>query len=158
MKNAAYADLYRNMFWFLLAFADEPRTYTTMDESGRQVEKIFNRYDFLEQDEFGNWYYNDEFLFSVDEAGAMQTDKQFLLEDVRVDFNMGAFGNPADPETILMYWKEKEVLGYPNAKRMVKHWQDKLDRQQRVAMQAQMMQGTAPPVPPQNAMMGGDVI
>jgi hypothetical protein len=130
MKNAAYADLFRNMFWFLLAFADEPRTYTTMDANGQQVEKVFSRYDFLEQDEWGNWYYNDEFIFSVDEAGAMQTDKRYLLEDVRTDFNMGAFGNPTDPETILMYWKEKEVLSYPNAKRMVKYWQDKLQKAQ----------------------------
>lgn len=128
MKHAAYADLFRNMFWFLLAFADEPRTYTTIDADGRQVEKVFCRYDFLEQDEWGNWYYNDEFIFSVDEAGALQTDKRFLLEDVRVDFNMGAFGDRSDPETILLYWKEKEVLGYPNAKRMVKHWQDKLEQ------------------------------
>lgn len=141
MKNAAYSDLYRNMFWFLLAFADEPRSYTTMDDQGKQVEKVFNRYDFLEQDEYGNWYYNDEFLFSVDEAGAMQTDKQFLLEDVRVDFGMGAFGNPADPETMLLYWKEKEALSYPNAKRMVKHWQDKIE--QLKAQQEAMMQQQA---------------
>ena len=155
MKHAAYADLFRNMFWFLLAFADEPRVYTTMDETGRQIEKIFNRYDFLEQDAFGNWYYNDEFLFSVDEAGAMQTDKRFLLEDVRVDFNMGAFGNPTDPETVLMYWKEKEVLGYPNAKRMVKHWQDRLDRQQTI--QASGPGRPGPPIlPPRQDMRGGD--
>lgn len=150
MKNAAYADLFRNMFWFLLAFADEPRTYTTTDSSGQQVEKIFNRYDFLEQDNWGNWYYNDEFIFNVDEAGAMQTDKQFLLADVRTDFGMGAFGNQAEPETMMLYWKEKEVLGYPNAKRMVKHWQDKIEQmkktqaeqvQQKTAMLAQEPQG-----------------
>lgn len=129
MKNSAYAKLFENMFHFMLAYADEPRTYTAMDSSGQQVEKIFNRYDFLEQDAYGNWYYNDEFLFSVDEAGAMQSDKQFLLEDVRTDFGMGAFGNPQEPETMLMYWKEKEVLGYPNAKRMVKHWQEKMEQQ-----------------------------
>jgi hypothetical protein len=42
---------------------------------------------------------------------------------------------------------------------MVKHWQDRLDRaQQRMVVQAQMQQPMAPPVPPQNAMMGGDAI
>jgi hypothetical protein len=140
MKNAAYADLFRNMFWFLLAFADEPRTYSATDENGKQVEKVFSRYDFLEQDEWGNWYYNDEFVFSVDEAGAMQKDKQFLLEDVRVDFNMGAFGDPKDPQTMLTYWQEKEMLGYPNAKRMVKHWKDKIEQQK----QAQTEGGSVP--------------
>lgn len=145
MKNAAYSELFETMFKFLLAYADEPRTYTTMDDSGQQVERTFNRFDFLEQDEYGNWFYNDAFLFSVDEAGAMKNDKQFLLEDVRTDFGLGAFGNPAEPQTMLMYWKEKEVLGYPNAKRMVKHWQEKTEemqqmQQQQQAMQQQMMQ------------------
>jgi hypothetical protein len=146
MKNAAYADLFRNMFWFLLAFADEPRVYTTIDHNGKQVEKVFNRYDFLEQDEWGNWYYNDDFIFSVDQAGAMQNDKQFLLEDVRVDFNMGAFGDPADPETMLRYWEEKEVLGYPNAKRMVKRWEDKIEafrQMQKAEAQAAQQQSEA---------------
>lgn len=155
MKNAAYSKLFENMFHFMLAYADEPRAYTAMDENGQQVEKIFNRYDFLEQDEYGNWYYNDEFLFSVDEAGAMQTDKQFLLEDVRTDFGMGAFGNPQEPETMLMYWKEKEVLSYPNAKRMVKYWQEKVIQiEQQLQAQQQMEQQMLPSVAPLNLPVG----
>ncbi len=139
MKHAAYARMYRNMFWFLLAFADEPRTYKDIDHNGEQVEKVFNRYDFLEQDAYGNWYYNDEFTFSVDEAGAMYGDKSFLLHDVRTDFSMGAFGNPTEPETILLYWKEKEALSYPNAKRNVKIWEEKVqEMRKQQEMQAQM--------------------
>lgn len=150
MKNAAYADLFRNMFWFLLAFADEPRTYSDTDHNGKRVEKVFNRYDFLEQDAYGNWYYNDEFTFSVDEAGAMQDDKTFLLEDVRTDFSMGAFGNPQEPQTMLNYWKEKEVLGYPNAKRNVKIWEEKVQQDQAMLqMQMQLEQ-----LQQENAMMG----
>lgn len=142
MKNAAYSRLFENMFKFMLAYPDEPRAYTAMDENGRQVEKVFSRYDFLEQDEYGSWHYNDDFLFSVDEAGAMQTDRQFLLEDVRTDLGLGAFGNPTEPQTMLMYWKEKETLGYPNAKRMVKYWQDKAEAQ-RAEMQMQQEQQAA---------------
>lgn len=155
MKNAAYAKLFEIMFQFMLAYADEPRTYTSQDENGQQVEKIFNRYDFLEQDEHGNWHYNDEFLFSVDEAGAMQTDKQFLLQDVRTDFGMGAFGAKEAPETMLMYWKEKAVLGYPNAKRMVNHWQAKVDAANEAAEMQQMIAQQMPQqMPPMEANTG----
>ena len=142
MKNACYADIYEMMFKFMLAYADEPRTYTSTDHNGKPVEKVFNRYDFLVQDEYGNWYYDDEYLFSVDEAGANYNDRNFILEDVRQDFGMGAFGNAQEPETLLLYWKEKEVLNYPNAKRMVSHWEEKIaevKQQQAMMQQAQQM-------------------
>ena len=50
------------------------------NEQGER-ESVFNRYDFLEQDEAGNWYYEDGFLFSVDENGTAQRNRQFILED-----------------------------------------------------------------------------
>lgn len=141
MKNACYADIYETMFKFMLAYADEPRTYTSTDQTGKPVERVFNRYDFLVQDEYGNWYYDDEFLFSVDEAGANYNDRNFILEDVRQDFGMGAFGNVQDPETLLLYWKEKEVLNYPNAKRMVTHWEGKVaERQAQAEMQRKLQE------------------
>ena len=161
MKNACYADIYEMMFKFMLAYADEPRTYTSTDQSGKPVEKVFNRYDFLVQDEYGNWYYDDEYLFSVDEAGANYNDRNFILEDVRQDFGMGAFGDRLNPETLLLYWKEKEVLNYPNAKRMVSHWEEKvaeMKQQQAMMQQAQMMaqqqllNGGMPPQIPQGGM------
>lgn len=130
LKNAAYADLFRAMFETMLCFADEPRIYSKTDINGEEIQRVFNRYDFLKQDETGRWYYDDDFLFSVDETGSSANDKTFLLEDVRTDFGLGAFGNPTQPQTLLMYWKEKEVLGYPNAKRMVKYWQEKIESSQ----------------------------
>jgi hypothetical protein len=140
MKNAVYADIYEMMFKFMLAYADEPRVYISTDQNGKPVEKVFNRYDFLEQDEYGNWYYNDEFLFSVDEAGATYSDRNFILEDIRTDFGNGAFGNSADPSTLLLYWKEKEVLNYPNAKRMVQYFENKVNEAQQQAQQMQQQQ------------------
>ena len=157
MKNACYADIYEMMFKFMLAYADEPRTYTSTDHNGKPVEKVFNRYDFLVQDEYGNWYYDDEYLFSVDEAGANYNDRNFILEDVRQDFGMGAFGNAQEPETLLLYWKEKEVLNYPNAKRMVSHWEEKIaeaKQQQAMMQQAQQMaQQTMQQIPQQGQQM-----
>lgn len=140
MKNAMYADLYEMMFKFMLAYTDEPRVYTSIDEDGQQVQRIFNKYDFLEQDESGNWYYCDDYTFSVDESGVDSNNKQFMLEDVRQDFSMGAFGNPQDPRTMLRYWKEKEVIGYPNAKRNVKEWERVIEEMQQMEQQQDMQQ------------------
>lgn len=128
MKNAAYADLFEMMFQFMLAYADEPRVYTSTDEAGEQIERVFSRYDFLEQDENGAWFYNDQFLFSVDESGVDAGDKLFMLEDLRTDLSIGAYGDPSDPQTMLAYWKEKEVFGYPNAARNVARWEKKAEQ------------------------------
>jgi hypothetical protein len=151
MKNAAYADLYETMFKFMLAYADEPRTYTSTGYNGNQIQQVFNRYDFLEQDEYGNWYYDDQYLFSVDETGMHGNNTAFLLEDLRTDLKIGAYGPRNDPETMLSYWQEKEIMGYPNAKRNVERWQNRLEAMKR---QAQMTQIHGPPqgMPP---MMGG---
>lgn len=148
MKHAAYAELFEVMFKFMLAYADEPRVYTSTDENGEQVERIFSRYDFLEQDDYGNWYYNDQFLFSVDESGIDTNDKQLMLEDLRTDLNLGAYGDPSDPQTMLAYWKEKEVFGYPNATRNVARWEKRVQEQQE--QQAMMERQAAP--------MGGGMI
>lgn len=138
MKYAAYAELYEMMFKFMLAYADEPRTYTSTNEQGEQVQQVFSRYDFMEQDDAGNWYYDDQYLFSVDESGIDSNNKQWVLEDLRTDLGLGAYGDPNDPETMLAYWKEKEIAGYPGAKRNVARWESKV--QQQSMIQAQLAQ------------------
>ena len=124
MKNAAYARRYELMFKYMLAYSDEPRVYSTLDENGMPVESVFNRYDFLVCDAFGNWTYDDNYLFSVDESGVSGENKLQLLADLRTDFAMGAYGDPRDPQTMLRYWREKEIIGYPNAKRNVTEWEE----------------------------------
>lgn len=154
MKNAVYADLYEMMFRFMLAYADEPRTYTSTGQSGDQVQQIFNRYDFLEQDEYGNWYYDDQYLFSVDESGMNGNNPRFLMEDLRTDLSIGAYGNKDDPETMLAYWQEKEIMGYPNAKRNVERWQRKIEQMAQQAQQQALMQQGLPQGPPQGMPSG----
>lgn len=151
MKNAAAAEKYEMIFKFMLAYSDEPRSYVSQDKNGQQVQSVFNKYDFLEQDEYGNWYYDDQYLFSVDESGVDASNKQFMLEDLRTDFGLGAYGDAGDPETILSYWKEKDVIGYPNAGRRVEEWTERVrEIKQREAVQqlqilVQSMQMGVPP-------------
>lgn len=138
MKNAAWADKYEMIFKFMLAYSDEPRAFNSVDDHGRQVQRIFNKYDFLEQDESGEWYYDDGYLFSVDESGLDANNKQFMLEDLRTDFGLGAYGNPQDPETILRYWEEKDAIGYPNAARNVDEWRRKVAEARQMQEQMQI--------------------
>lgn len=60
---------------------------------------------------------------------------------------MGAFGNPQDPQTLLMFWTELEKLHYPNAsdarefiQQRIQQMQEQQMAQQQAAMEAQQRQ------------------
>ena len=115
MKDAAYADLYRLMFKFLLAYCDEPRTFSKMNPDGSFTKGTFSRYHFLDG-ELRNLYYNDRFLFSVDDASTLATNRSAMWQEATNNMVSGAFGNPADPQTLLLYWNVMKSLNYPMAK------------------------------------------
>lgn len=138
MKNAFYSDIYRKIFEHMLAYADEPRKYTTVDELGDSSEIVFDRYDFLDQDEFGNWYYDDQFIFSVDASGGANENRQYVLDTMQKDFLGGLYGDVANPETLYNLWKDRAEQGYPNAERQVARWKIKVDEYKK--MQAMMSQ------------------
>lgn len=115
MKEAAYADLYQLMFKFLLAYCDEKRTYSRLTPEGNYIEGKFFRYNFLDG-EPGNVYYNDRFLFSVDSASILSTNREAMWQETTANFQAGTFGNPADPTTLMLYWNIMKDLGYPLAK------------------------------------------
>lgn len=116
MKDAAFADLYKLMFKFLLAYCDEKRTYSRMEPTGKFVEGKFSRYNYLKADDNGNLYYNDRFLFSVDDASTLINNRASMWQEATNNLVSGAFGNPADPQTLLVYWNMMKGLNYPLAK------------------------------------------
>ena len=116
MKDAAYADLYHLMFKFLLAYCDEPRTYARRKPDGSYEKGKFSRYNFLKQDKDGNLYYDDRFLFSVDDASTLATNRTAMWQETTNNFVSGTLGNPADPQTLLLYWNIMKGLNYPLAK------------------------------------------
>ena len=63
MKQVAYGALFELMFRFLLAYCDQPRTVARRSPDGKVSYVQFNRCDFLQRDELGNWGWNDDFLF-----------------------------------------------------------------------------------------------
>ena len=115
MKDAAYANLYELMFKFLLAYCDEKRVYARVEPTGEYVEGNFNRYNFLDGKP-GDIYYNDRFLFSVDNASTLSTNREAMWQETTTNFQAGTFGNPADPKSLMLYWNTMKELGYPLAK------------------------------------------
>lgn len=145
MKQAAYAKIYELMFKFALAYSDEPRPVTYQDQNGKTVYEEFNRYDFLEQDADGQWYWNDQFLFSCDTAGPLASNREAMWQETRMNLQTGAFGDPASTETLVLFWTKMDLLHYPGAAQTKKWLEEKLqrERQQQAMMQQYQMQQAA---------------
>lgn len=144
MKNAAYADIDEVIFQYYLAYADEPRTVSYVDSTGRLQNATFNRYDFLEQDENGEYYYNANYLFSTDVTGDIDQNREALWAENRLNFQNGCYGNPQDLETLLIFWQQMEKHHYPDARDMVERIRARIEEMNNVqAMKQQLMQAQA---------------
>lgn len=139
MKNAAFAKLYELMFKLWLAYADEPRPITYKDAEGNTVFEEFNRYDFLEQDDDGTYWWNDMFLFSVDSAAPLANNREALWQETRMNLQTGAFGDPASTDTLILFWTKMEEYHYPGAGMTKKYLEERRQREQEAARQQQMM-------------------
>lgn len=143
MKNAAYARLFEAIFKFKLAYADEPRPVISKDINGNSQYEEFNRYDFLERDEAGQWYWNDQFLFSCDTTAPLAGNREAMWQETRMNLQSGAFGDPTATQTLYLFWTKMEALHYPEAGATKKHFEELLAKerqQQQMAMQMQMQQ------------------
>lgn len=147
MKNAAYAELFEIMFKLKLAYADEPRAVVSRDERGATLYSTFNRYDFLKQDAAGAWYWEDDFLFSTDASATLAGNREAMWQETSLNLQKGAFGDPRDIKTLIMYWTIMEQLHYPLAATVKANLQNELEERQKMeAMQMQLqarMQGQA---------------
>lgn len=147
MKQAAYAQMFELMFKFQLAYADEPRPVIYKDHKGNAVYKEFNRYDFLKQDENGQWYWNDQFLFSCDTAAPLASNREAMWQETRMNLQTGAFGDPKDTKTLILFWGKMELLHYPGAGDTKKYLEERLKAEQEQArqmMNSQNPQGMNP--------------
>ena len=100
---------------------------------------MFNRYDFLERDDAGEWYYNDEYLFSADASIDVDKQRETLWQENRQNFQAGAYGNPQDLETLLIFWQNMERTHYPFAHDNVERIKMTIEKQQLLQkMQAQL--------------------
>jgi len=140
MKDAAYAALFEAMFKFKLAYADEPRPVVSKDDHGNTQYQSFNRYDFLERDEAGEWWWNDQFLFSCDTSAPLASNREAMWQETRMNFQTGAFGDPAQLQTLILFWTKMELLHYPGAGETKTYLEEELKRQQMAAQVQQAAQ------------------
>ena len=158
MKNAMYADLYAVMFRFLLAYSDEPRSVRHNNIDGSTTYSEFNKYDYLAQDAAGEWYWLDDFLFSVDNTSSLAGNRESMWQEIRMNLQTGAFGDPSDPETLIMFWEMMAGQHYPGAaeirERLEKKRQEQLAQMQ-MQQQMQMLPPEAQTQMPQGAELMG---
>lgn len=147
MKNAMYADLYQVMFKFLLAYSDEPRPVRHKNVDGTTTYSEFNKYDYLAKDAAGEWYWLDDFLFSVDNTSSLAGNREAMWQEIRMNLQTGAFGDPHNIETLIMFWEMMAGQHYPGAAE-VKEKLEMQREQQMAQMQAQQPTGPIAPESP----------
>ena len=130
MKNAAYARLFEILFKFWLAYSDEPRPVSYKDFKGENQYEEFNRYDFLERDASGQYYWNDQFLFSCDTSAPLASNREAMWQETRLNLQTGAFGDPSRTDTLILFWSKMEMLHYPGAGQTKKFLEERLEREQ----------------------------
>lgn len=140
MKNSAFAGLFEAIFKFRLAYTDEPIPVRTEDQDGKPIYEVFSRYDFLEQDETGEWYWNDAFLFSTDPSSSLASNREAMWQETRANFQSGSFGDPTQLQTLVLFWRMMETLHYPEAGMMRSQLERILRQQQEMQMRQQEMQ------------------
>ncbi len=136
MKEAAFAQLFEAMFKFKLAYTDEPRPVISSDIHGNSVYEEFNRYDFLKKDDAGEWYWNDDFLFSCDSTAPLASNREAMWQETRLNFQSGTFGNPQDIKTLILFWTKMEQLHYPTASETKRYLEEEYNKQ----LEAQQME------------------
>lgn len=129
MKNAAYARLYRMMFEFLLAYADEPYPVTETDTDGEQQFGHFDRYEFLKRDAAGELYWNDEFIFEVDPASNLASNRERLWDMIDVKYQAGGFGPITELQSQYLLWTLLKETNFPYAGTMQSAIKKRLDAQ-----------------------------
>lgn len=137
MKNFAYSQLFEIMFQFILAYADEPRSYHFEGQDGKLLYKMFDKRSFINQSDNGDYYYDDEFIFACDDSAALSTNRKAMWEETRLNFTSGAYGNPQDLQTIQMFWQMMDSLHYPGSKEALSFAAQRVQQQQEMAKQQQ---------------------
>lgn len=140
MRDAAYARLFEAMFKFKLAYADEPRPVLSEDTQGRTQYGTFNRWDFLRRDAAGEYYWDDQFLFSCDTSAPLASNREAMWQETRLNLQSGAFGNPQDLNTLVLFWTRMEQLHYPGAGENRTYIEGQLRQQQELQKQQLQMQ------------------
>ena len=117
LRNLAFSGVYELLFKYLLAFCDENRTFVSLLPDGTSMEQTWSKYLFLAVDDNGQYYYKDDYAWSVDDATEITQDRASMWQLISNDYINGMMGNQIDPvKAMKMYWQMMQQYGYPTAK------------------------------------------
>ena len=137
LKVQAWGEIFERIFKNMLAYADERRPIHFVTKEGHMDYDEFNPYEFLEMDAAGELYWNVQFLFTCDASSGLATNREAMWQECTAHFQAGAYGNPADVDTRIIYWTNLEALHYPGAGNTTMRLEAQRDVRQ---MQQDMMQ------------------
>ena len=155
MKNLAYAALYRLMFRFWLAYADQPLPYAWRDGRGELTYDHFDRWEFLRRDAAGQLYWDDEFLFSVDPSATLSSNREALWQQIAQNYQSGAFGPLDETSTQVLLWRLYEWTNYPYAGQIRQALETKQAEERALAgeLAGGELSGEAPETPEASALL-----
>jgi hypothetical protein len=142
-KAAGWSMMFEVMFKFLLAYTDEARPVVRQGITGEPEYDVFSRYDFLKRDKNGAWYWDDRLLFAVDESAPLASNRSAMWQEVTAFYQAGAFGDPTQTATQILFWEKMDFLHYPGASDTKKYLQEKQKQEQAAAVAAAQMQREA---------------
>lgn len=116
MKAAAFSGVYEIVLKYLLAFSDDNQRFVKILPDGTAKEEIWNRYMFLAKDDYGEFYYRDDFEFSTDPVATLTQNRVAMWQEIQAQFLQGMFGDPSDPRTLELFWNMMDQNQYPLAK------------------------------------------
>ncbi len=143
MKNACYGKVFEIMAKMYIAFADEPRPVYNEDEKGNVVFEELSKYDFIDIDEAGEYYYNLDYLFATDPSGSLASSREAMWQETRMNFEKGCFGDPTDFNSLMMFWTLMATLHYPGANRIKKQLEEQIEKQKQEQIEAQQRAAAA---------------
>lgn len=138
MKQEAWSKIYEIIAKLYLAYADQGRRLRVELPEGGVRYDVFEQRRFLKQDDKGALYYEDGFIFSVDDATAIGESREAMWKEINASFSAGTLGNPTDIGTLILYWSLMEEQSYPGAGVIKKKMEERRDQM----AQAQQSQPT----------------
>lgn len=136
MKKYFWSRANEMLFKFELAYGDDPRPIVGRDKNGSAVNKRWNRWLFLRKnEETGEYYWNTDFLFSVDESDHT-ANRQQLWKETHDFFLNGTLGPREEISTMILFWRLMEQLHYPGAGEIKQQLIEKQNKESQLQAQA----------------------
>ena len=97
-------------------------------------------------------------MFSTDNTGNLAQNREALWQETRSNFESGAFGSPADLNTLILYWTMMRDMHYPIAQTVLTNLEQQKEQQEQMmaqqqAMMQQQMAMAQPMMPPQGQVV-----